>query len=70
MAPAMYRYQLSKFSLGKARSLAPIMIGDEKVAQHAGQHRHQEQEDHDNAVRREDLVVLAAVSIPSGEIRL
>jgi hypothetical protein len=35
-APNMYRYQLSRFRRGKARSCAPIMSGTRKLPSVAG----------------------------------
>ena len=57
MAPMVKMYQLSKFSLGKARSRAPIIMGRRKLPKHGRHHRHEEEPHHDDAVGREQLVV-------------
>ena len=55
--PTMKMYQLSRFSLGNARSLQPIIIGTRKFPERRGNRRDQEQEHHDDPVQREQLVV-------------
>ena len=53
----MYRYQLNRLMRGKARSLAPIIMGIRKFPSTAGIDGMQEEEDHDLAVHGEQLVV-------------
>ena len=55
--PSMKIYQLNRFSRGKARSRAPIISGTRKLPSTAGDRRDQEEQDHDHAVHREQLVV-------------
>ena len=53
----MNRYQLSRLSRGKARSLAPIISGTRKLPKRVGDRRDQEEPHHDDAVHGEETVV-------------
>ena len=43
--------------MGNATSRAPIMSGMRKISKHGRRNRHQEKEDHDDAVDGEEFVV-------------
>ncbi len=55
--PTTYRYQLKQVDLGQRQIFGPDHHGDEKIAQRGRNRRHQEQEDHDDAVHGEHLVI-------------
>ena len=53
----MYRYQLARFSRGKATSRAPIIRGSRKLPSVAGIDGNQKEPHHHDAMEREGLVV-------------
>ena len=55
--PMTYKYQLSRLIFGKGQVLRAEHDGDKEVAQRCRHGRHQEEEDHDDAVHGEELVV-------------